>query len=241
MARQRIRTGIASLDDEWGGFPQGRTVLLTGDTGSGKTIFSLQFAYSSCAQGLRTAYISTEEDIEDLKDQAGAFDWGKDDWEAKGLLSFVDFSSKRMSEISTSIEISVDLQKGNFDSLFAAIPIYVQTVIIDSLGNQTAHLSVTEFKGRFDLLVHSLHRRDLNTLIVLDSAISTTYNDLALFSAYGALRLSKHDNPFTGQRERVMDVVKMRNTRTQLQPLVFKIDHQGISIVDTMESKTTKK
>ncbi len=34
----RIRTGIAELDRNLGGFPAGKTVLVTGDPGTGKTI-----------------------------------------------------------------------------------------------------------------------------------------------------------------------------------------------------------
>ena len=39
---ERIKTGIEGIDQFTGGLPQGKSVLLTGDAGSGKTIFGLQ-------------------------------------------------------------------------------------------------------------------------------------------------------------------------------------------------------
>src|SRR3990172_11691367 len=65
----RIKTGINELDKMIGGFPAGKTILITGDAGSGKTIFGLQFANISCEENKKTAYISTEECAGDLRQQ----------------------------------------------------------------------------------------------------------------------------------------------------------------------------
>jgi archaeal flagellar protein FlaH len=237
---ERIKTGVAGLDEEWGGFPRGRTILLTGDAGSGKTIFALQFAFACCAQGLRTVYIATEEGVLDLKDQARAFDWGKIDYEGKGLLTFVDLSSVRISEISSALELSIDLQKSKFDTILEAIPEGAQVVIVDSMGSHSGALQPREFKDRFDLMVHDLMHKGLSALVIIDSVTSATHNDLALFSAYGALKLVKRENSYTGLRERVIDIIKMRNTKIPLQPLVFKIDHSGIFITNLEELKSIK-
>ena len=59
---KRIKTGSSELDEIIGGFPSGKTILITGDPGSGKTIFGLQFAYKNCLENKKTVYISTEED-----------------------------------------------------------------------------------------------------------------------------------------------------------------------------------
>ena len=40
---ERIKTGVDGLDDIIEGFPKGKTILITGDPGCGKTIFSLAF------------------------------------------------------------------------------------------------------------------------------------------------------------------------------------------------------
>jgi len=231
MTKDRIKTGIKALDDDWGGFPVGRAVLVTGDAGSGKTIFGMQFANSACSQGLKTTYISTEESIDELREQGHSFDWDLDRWEGKGLLTFLDLSTARITEINMALEIRVDVQKGRFDSILEVIPKGTQVVVVDSLGSHTANLTTKEFKERFDLFVHKLKAMGLTALIIIDSATSAAYNDLALFSAYGALKLLKRENPYTGQRERVIDIVKMRNTKVPLQLLVFKMGRNGIVVL----------
>lgn len=46
---QRIGTGVEGLDEIIGGYPVGRSILITGDAGSGKTI--MRFSSRSRAPG----------------------------------------------------------------------------------------------------------------------------------------------------------------------------------------------
>jgi circadian clock protein KaiC len=47
MSENRVPTGIDGLDPLIeGGFPRGSLVLLAGNPGTGKTIFSMQFLYN---------------------------------------------------------------------------------------------------------------------------------------------------------------------------------------------------
>jgi circadian clock protein KaiC len=49
---ERVPTGILGLDSLIeGGFPKGRSILVTGEPGTGKTIFSLQFLVEGLARG----------------------------------------------------------------------------------------------------------------------------------------------------------------------------------------------
>ena len=47
----RCKTGISNFDDILeGGFPRGSTILVTGASGSGKTILSSQFIFNGCRE-----------------------------------------------------------------------------------------------------------------------------------------------------------------------------------------------
>ncbi len=49
---ERVTTGIKGLDPLIeGGFPKGRSILVTGEPGTGKTIFALQFLAEGLARG----------------------------------------------------------------------------------------------------------------------------------------------------------------------------------------------
>ncbi len=121
--------------------------------------------------------------------------------------------------------------KGNFSKFINDLPDDTQTVIIDNIGSYTAKLTPYEFRDRFDLLIYDLKKRNITALVILDSATSNEFNEIALFSVYGALRLMKRENPYTGRRERVMDIMKMRSTKTPTQFISYEINYNGISVI----------
>ena len=228
---KRIKSGINGIDDITNGFPIGRSMLVTGDAGSGKTIFGLQFARSSCIQGYKTVYITTEEDASDLYTQGDTFNWDLKSYTDNGLLSFNELAGVRARVTEAEMSIDIGAMKGNFSKFINELPEDTQTVVIDNIGSYTAKLTPYEFRDRFDLLIYELKKRDITALVILDSATSQEFNEIALFSVYGALRLMKRENPYTGRRERVMDLVKMRSTKTPTQFMSYEIDDTGITLI----------
>ena len=60
---ETVPTGILGLDDMLGagGYHKGSSVLISGASGSGKTIFGSHFAAATCARGERCLYFAFEE------------------------------------------------------------------------------------------------------------------------------------------------------------------------------------
>lgn len=228
---ERIKTGISIFDQITGGFPKGRSMLIMGDAGSGKTIFGLQFAKNSCKKGLKTAYITTEEDAYDLNMQGDTFNWNLKEYKEDGLLKFIELAGVRAKITEAEISIDIDTMKGNFTKILEYIPPDFNVVVIDNLGSYTAKLTPYEFRNRFDHLVFELKKRDITAVIILDSATSNEFNELALFPVYGAINLMKRENPYTGRRERIMDIVKMRSTCTPTQFMTYEINSNGLEIL----------
>lgn len=228
---KRIKSGIDGIDDITGGFPVGRAMLITGDAGSGKTIFGLQFARSSSEQGFKTVYITTEEDSSDLYTQGETFNWDLKKFADKGTLTFMELAGVRARITEAEMSIDIGAMKGNFSKFLNELPDDAETVIIDNIGSYTAKLTPYEFRDRFDLLIYELRKRNITALVILDSATSLEFNEIALFSVYGAFRLMKRENPYTGRRERVMDIVKMRSTKTPTQFISYEISSDGITFI----------
>lgn len=234
---KRIKTGVTGIDKFTNGFPEGRALLITGDAGSGKTIFGLQFAYNCCLQNLKTVYITTEEDADDLFIQSRAFNWDIPGFTQKGMLKFVELAKIRAEVTEAEVKIEIESMKGNFAKLLETIPDDTQAVVIDNIGSYTAKLTPYDFRSRLDLLVYLLKERNITALIILDSATSDEFNEIALYSVYGAIKLTKRENPYTGRRERVMDIVKMRSTKTPTQFLTYEITTNGIEILSGLNMK----
>ena len=70
----RLRTGVKGFDDLIaGGIPRGFLVALVGEPGTGKTIFSIHFAWQGILDGQKVIYVTTEESRESIINQAAQF------------------------------------------------------------------------------------------------------------------------------------------------------------------------
>ena len=86
----RVKTGIPGLDPLIdGGILQKSVNLVTGETGTGKTIFCCQFLWYGLQKGETGVYITLEEDPEDIKEDARQFGWDFDKYIKKDLLRIV--------------------------------------------------------------------------------------------------------------------------------------------------------
>lgn len=73
---RRISTGNPDLDHVLeGGFEKGKTYLVAGETGSGKTIFSLQYLLHGIKNGDPSIYVTIDERPEVLVRDARRFGW----------------------------------------------------------------------------------------------------------------------------------------------------------------------
>jgi KaiC/GvpD/RAD55 family RecA-like ATPase len=88
---ERVTSGVEGLDDKMeGGFFLGSSNLLTGKTGTGKTIFAASFLYKGAMQGEPGVYVTTEQRDVDVKaDIEAMFGWDLPGLEKKKLLKFV--------------------------------------------------------------------------------------------------------------------------------------------------------
>jgi len=117
---QKVATGIAGLDDVLhGGFPAGRTTLLNGGPGTGKSIFGMEFLYRGAVSGEPGIFVTFEEGAEAVHENALSLGWdlaplekeGKfflfgahvdpqaaisGDFNVKGLLAIVEGKAKSM-------------------------------------------------------------------------------------------------------------------------------------------------
>jgi circadian clock protein KaiC len=90
----KLTTGIPGLEQiSDGGLPKGRTTLVAGTAGSGKTIFAAQFlAEGILRDGEPGVFVTFEESPDDIRANLASFRWPIPEWERAGLWSFVDIS-----------------------------------------------------------------------------------------------------------------------------------------------------
>jgi circadian clock protein KaiC len=100
----RIVTGISGLDKLVGsGFEQGSINLVTGKTGTGKSIFSMQFLIGGAKLKEKGLFVTTEESTDYLRKQAQNIGWDLSSLEKQGMLKILALEPFEIDTIMTKI------------------------------------------------------------------------------------------------------------------------------------------
>ena len=137
----KLRTEIEGFDlIANGGLPRGRATLVSGTSGSAKTVFAAQFLAAGIGRaGESGVFVTFEESPEDIRRNMAGFGWEIAAWEAAGRWAFVDASP----DLGEPLVVS-----GGYDlgALMARIEHAVRKVgasrvVLDSLGGIFAQLA----------------------------------------------------------------------------------------------------
>ncbi len=105
----RISTGIEGFDElVEGGLPEKSLVLLTGTTGTGKSIFSMEFLVDGALRGEPGVYISLQESMEETINQMRFFGWPIDKLIDEGKILIIQPELYNFDALLTAIEDAID-------------------------------------------------------------------------------------------------------------------------------------
>lgn len=236
MAMKRVKTGIEGLDEVMGGgYPAGTNILVTGASGTGKTIFCAQFLY----KGLRDfnehgIYVTLEERPEDLRNEMQSLGWDFKKYEDEGKLIIVDAASTR-SGLHTREKYT--MPKGfDIDSLVTEIyratkKIEAQRLVIDSLPSLELRVTDTgQIRGIIYRLSSLLLEIGVTSLLTTESVRPNMISRYGVeeFVCRGVILLGLEEK---GQDlKRTLRVRKMRGTKHTMRKLPFEIQQDGLVI-----------
>ncbi len=213
----KLRTEIEGFDlIANGGLPAGRATLLSGTSGSAKTVFAAQFL----AAGITVAdqpgvFITFEETPDDIRRNMNGFGWDIPAWEATGKWAFVDASPDPGDP---------HVEAGGYDlgALLARIEhavkkVGARRVVLDSIGGVFAQLEdAAAVRRELFRVAKALRVLDVTALIT-----SERTEDHGSISRYGVeefvsdnviiLRNSLQDEV----RRRTVEILKFRGTNHQ--------------------------
>ena len=230
---ERVSTGISELDAKLsGGYPVGRVILLTGTPGAGKTIFGLHFIQRSLIDGKKCIHIATEESPEDILIQAEILGLDLRPYFDSGQLKIERVFDIRTesAEMSTQLGFGFETTDINLLEQVKLVPDDTDVAVIDNVGVFALNTGVKDFRDMIDTITRLLASKSCTTLMVMDEAAHNLTHGIAEYSAYGSIKLMMKENPYTGVRERYLDVPKMRSTELSLELSVFDITSEGIKI-----------
>ncbi len=204
----RISTGIPGLDEMiGGGFLEGSTILLSGTSGAGKSIFSLQFLTQRFREKQKAILISFEESKEQIYRNAKSFSWDLESYEKEGLLNIITVfaEEKYPEEHLLAIRELVEKTQARFlifDSISAIENAFSVEVIRDMLPRLNAYLKsrsvTTIYTNTSKTLLGSSQVTDSLLSTIPDQIIMLRYVEIQSKLRHALLNLkmrgSKHDN-----------------------------------------------
>lgn len=133
--RQFVRTGVTGFDDLFDhGIPKNAPVLLSGGSGSGKTIFGLQTLAHHAREGEKCFYMSFEESEDALKQHMRDFGWDPEPLIEQGNLRIEKFSP---FDITRKVEAALAKEKGelmiDIDPVILPDDFDPDFIVVDSL------------------------------------------------------------------------------------------------------------
>ncbi|MCD6127261.1 MAG: AAA family ATPase [Methanomicrobia archaeon] len=232
---ERVKTGIPGLDEILeGGLPKGTNVLISGGTGTGKTIFCSQFLYKGIEDYNQNGiFVTLEERAEDLRKEMLRFGWDFKKYENENKLAIIDGTSTKLRK--RAVKEKYSLVGLDIDALIIEInrvcrEINAERVVIDSIPSLGIKLENEKELRR------SVYRLSTLLLEIGVTSFMTTETLGDGFSRYGieefvSRGVIKLDIIEKGDKfVRTIYIRKMRETRFSMERYPFDIEHDGIRI-----------
>ena len=240
----RTKTGITGLDELiGGGIIEGSTVLLSGQSGSGKTVFGLQFLYNGITKYNEPGvFVTLETRPNELRTEASQFGWDFNALEQKNALTIIDAASGKAG-LPTSEKYA--LRRG-FDMSTLAEEIYraidetkAKRLVIDCISGLGIRFSEPSEVRNELFRINALLRELKVTSLFISEIIepdSQSRAGVEQFVTQGLITLNLCEA--NGTLKRDLLVWKMKQTPHSLKKHSFKIGKSGIEIAKKKKSST---
>lgn len=234
----RIKSGIFGLDELIeGGFPEGRSILLSGACGTGKTIFGMQYLYFGAAKYSEPGILVTLDERPQLvRQDMQSFGWDIRKLEEENMLHIIDGSIAKIG-IPSEEEFSLpatgfDLDKLLLEIMRASKRIGTKRVVIDSIPslgfNFRDHREI-----RDSILKLSYILMKIGATAILTSEIQENKNQFGRYGVEEYVVDSVIVLSYQGlgtQSNRTLHIRKMRATKHSERIHAIEITGKGIQI-----------
>jgi circadian clock protein KaiC len=214
---EKVETGIEGFDTiSQGGLPKGRATLITGTSGSAKTVFAVQFLAEAILKNDEPGvFVTFEEPTDDIRKNVISLGWDVAKWEQDGKWAFVDASPEPEEH---------DVISGEYDHspLLARIEYAVKKIgatriSMDSIGSIFARFyDAGLVRNQLFKIISAL--KQMNVTAIITAERSQEYGHVAKFGIeeFVADNVIILRNVLESEkRRRTMEILKFRGTSHQ--------------------------
>jgi len=211
----RVKTGIEAFDDlVMGGLPRGRTTIVGGTPGSGKTVFATQFlAHGIADLNEPGVFVTFEESPSEIEVNMASFGWDIGRWCKANTLAFVDASPQDSDQMVVG---DFDLSGLLARIIHAVRNVKAKRIVLDSITQLFDHFVTDQTAVRRELLriASALKKEGLTVLMTAER--NSEYGDISRhrveeFVADNVVILRNALD--RERRRRTIEVLKMRGSR----------------------------
>lgn len=224
-------TGVAPLDDALGGgLSKGHTVLVAGDSGTGKTVLSFEWLFTGTAQGENGLYLAFTEQMSHTLQNMESMSFYDRSAVEDDRLTVADLRRLQQEELSPDEIIDfIEDQVTKHDA---------QRLVIDSV---TAIAYALEDKYTIRQFIY-----DLGTTLAslgVTTVLTSETPDSEKVSVYGVEEfiadtiLHLHREQGRTQQRRLIDIVKVRGHSYHPSRLKFSITEDGIDAIPHIDTE----
>ena len=231
---ERVPTGIEGLDQTIeGGLPKGRSILITGEPGTGKTVFALQFLFEGLKRGEKCMFVTADEGPMDVLEQAASLGWDLERYADTKELSILNAGAYLSTLPGAGKERHVDVQKTVSDLAAFVNQIGIHRLVLDPAGPFVMlRDSAVRIQDQTRMLIQMMRSSMKTTNLLTSYAVPRTgersMHGIEEYLVAGAIVLEMIWKD--GQLARSLIVEKMRCTNVKPTQLEFDIQ-KGRGIV----------
>lgn len=157
VSNERVDTGIDELNKmTGGGLIKGTNTMISGGSGTGKTLIALEFIVTGALKGEPGVFVTFEESPDLLKNNAAVFGWDLDKLEEKGLLKILYTSAYQMDINENALAIKHIVEE-----------IGAKRVVIDSInGFQSSITDVGDIKKHMHILSRYFRHKGVTSMFI---------------------------------------------------------------------------
>ncbi len=221
-----VESGITGLDPMLhGGFPEISTVMVSGASGTGKTMFCTQSLFHAAAKGEKTLYITFSEPVYKVVNFASNLEFFDLKLIGRDLLRVLDLGPSSENQSSGNVvKAIIDHCKTYGPKRIAIDPV----TMIGYLSRNDLEIRQATLN-----LGNALSEMGITTILASEAPLGGSgYSRFGVeeYMADSIIFLKHESSP--GKRSRTMEIVKMRGSTHYAGAIPYRIDTGGIVVGD---------
>lgn len=232
----KIRTGIPGFDlivD--GGLKQGKTIVLSGESGSGKSTFGMQFLHNGALDFDESGiFVTLTQSPQDLLSDFRGYGWEIERLIDEEKIMIIDARPFKMNEeVFDSADMLFDSEPFPFTHLTQLIlqgikKINAKRLVIDSLSVLSMQYG-NQFNTRQGIqkMINALDEKNCTSIFISENLDTRTPPEW--YAASGIVLLNHVQKANT--MERSIQVIKMRGTRHSEQTYPIRFNENGYQVL----------